>query len=73
MLILLTVSITNTKTGGEEGRTKEIIMKNKFYLRYGPLSRLGFPSKQSSYIDVQLSSAAQTLIGYARVGPNHLQ
>ena len=73
MLIFLTVSITNTKTGGEEGRAKEMIPKNNFHLRYGPLSRLGLPSEQILYIDVQSSSAAQALIEYARVRQNHMQ
>ena len=73
MLILLTVSITNTKTRGEEGRAKEMISKTDFHLRYGPLSRLGSPSEQILYIDVQSNSAAQALIGYARVQQNHMQ
>ena len=73
MLIFLTVSITNTKTGGEEGRAKEMIPKNNFHLRYGPLSRLVPALEQILYIDVQSRSAAQSLIGYARVRQNHMQ
>ena len=73
LLIPLAVSITNTKTGGEEGRTKEMIPKNDLHLRYGLLSRLRPPSEQILYIDVQSSIAAQTLTGYARVRQNHMQ
>ena len=73
MLILLTVSIANTKTGGEEGRAKEMISKNDFHSRYGPLSRLGSPSERILYIDVQSSSAAQNLIAYARARQDHMQ
>lgn len=50
-----------------------MIPKYKFYLRYGLLSRLGFPSEQILYIDVQLSSTAQTLIRYAQVRQDHTQ
>ena len=73
MLILLTVPITNTKTGGKKGRAKEMILTIDFHFRYGPLSKLGPPLKQILYIDVKSSSAAQTLIGYARVKQKSMQ
>ena len=50
-----------------------MIPKNDFHLRYGQLLRLGPLSEQILYIDVQSSSAAQTLTGYARVRQNHMQ
>ncbi len=72
LLILPTVPITDSQTGGEEGRAKEMNQKHNLYLRVGHLARQRPLSNPFLYIDVQSSSATRTLSGYARVRPYHV-